>query len=217
MDENQPCVKYIAEFTKLSGRSGLNEVALVHFLYTGLPDRLKNPISNEGKPKTVEGMKNAIRKFDRRYWERQDKLREARKARAALKPGSSSHKPGTSGGNSNNSGNSSSSGNNSGSSNSNNKSSSSSKSNSSSGNKGSSQSSKSNSGNKAKSEPSKLGNDGKLTQEERQRRIHNKLCLFCGGPGHMAKDCPSPKSSASQAKARAANTSNSGNSGSAKA
>lgn len=165
----------------------------------------------------VEGMKNAIRKFDRRYWERQDELQEVRKACTALKPRSSSHKPGTSGGNSGTSGNSSSSGNNSRNSNSNNKSLSSSKSNSGSGNKGPSQSLKSNSGNKAKSEPSKLGNNGKLTQEERQRCIDNKLCLFCGGPGHMAKDCPFPKFSALQAKACAVNPSNSGNSGSAKA
>jgi Zinc knuckle len=36
----------------------------------------------------------------------------------------------------------------------------------------------------------KLGKDGKLTPEERQRRFANNLCLFCGGPGHTASDCP---------------------------
>jgi hypothetical protein len=35
----------------------------------------------------------------------------------------------------------------------------------------------------------KLGKDGKLTAEERQRRFDNKLCMFCGGTGHMARDC----------------------------
>ena len=36
---------------------------------------------------------------------------------------------------------------------------------------------------------SKLGVDGRLTQQERQRRMDQNLCLFCGKPGHMAKDC----------------------------
>jgi len=35
----------------------------------------------------------------------------------------------------------------------------------------------------------KLGKDGKLTAEERQRRFDNKLCMFCGGTGHMAHEC----------------------------
>ena len=29
-----------------------------------------------------------------------------------------------------------------------------------------------------------------LTPEERKRRIENKLCLYCGQPGHMAGSCP---------------------------
>lgn len=29
-----------------------------------------------------------------------------------------------------------------------------------------------------------------LTNEERARRIANNLCLYCGGPGHRASDCP---------------------------
>ena len=43
----------------------------------------------------------------------------------------------------------------------------------------------------------KLGKDGKLTTEERNRRISNNLCLFCGGTGHHASECK-------RAKARAA-------------
>ena len=48
----------------------------------------------------------------------------------------------------------------------------------------------------------KLGKDGKLTDEERQRRFANNLCLFCGGAGHSARDCT--KKSFATAKARAA-------------
>ena len=35
----------------------------------------------------------------------------------------------------------------------------------------------------------KLGKDGRLSQEERQRRMDNNLCLFCSKPGHVAKEC----------------------------
>ena len=48
----------------------------------------------------------------------------------------------------------------------------------------------------------KLGKDGKLTPAERQRRMDNNLCMFCGSPGHMVKDCP--KGTSSAAKARSA-------------
>ncbi|KAG1756184.1 uncharacterized protein EDB91DRAFT_1241281 [Suillus paluster] len=48
----------------------------------------------------------------------------------------------------------------------------------------------------------KFGKDGRLTAEERQRRLDGKFCLFCGGPGHTTRDCN--KSSSRAAKARAA-------------
>lgn len=32
-----------------------------------------------------------------------------------------------------------------------------------------------------------------LTPAERQRRMENKLCLYCGEPGHRAQDCPKKK------------------------
>ena len=50
----------------------------------------------------------------------------------------------------------------------------------------------------------KLGKDGKLTQAERTRRFNNNLCLFCGGEGHTAKECPKSSSSATKAKADSA-------------
>ena len=31
---------------------------------------------------------------------------------------------------------------------------------------------------------------GPLSDEEKQRRRANHLCLFCGGPGHIAIHCP---------------------------
>ena len=49
----------------------------------------------------------------------------------------------------------------------------------------------------------KLGKNGKLTGDERDRRMKEGLCLYCGEKGHVAHDCP--KSVA--AKARAAKVS----------
>lgn len=45
----------------------------------------------------------------------------------------------------------------------------------------------------------KLGKDGKLTSEERERRMKEKLCLYCGKAGHKAPECDK----AAAAKARA--------------
>ena len=50
----------------------------------------------------------------------------------------------------------------------------------------------------------KLGKDSKLTADERKHRFDQGLCMFCGGSGHKAKECP--KSGSRAAKARAATT-----------
>src|SRR6202040_203279 len=50
----------------------------------------------------------------------------------------------------------------------------------------------------------KLSKDGKLTQAECTHPFNNNLCLFCGGVGHTAKECPKSSSSVTKAKARAA-------------
>ena len=50
----------------------------------------------------------------------------------------------------------------------------------------------------------KLDSQGKLTQQERQRRIDKNLCMFCGGTGHRTDTCPVK---AASAKARTATAS----------
>jgi len=50
----------------------------------------------------------------------------------------------------------------------------------------------------------KLDSHGKLTAKERQYRIDNNLCLFCGKKGHRVTNCLLAK--ASTAKGRAATT-----------
>ncbi|KIO00865.1 hypothetical protein M404DRAFT_29259 [Pisolithus tinctorius Marx 270] len=53
----------------------------------------------------------------------------------------------------------------------------------------------------SKPEPAsnKLSKDGKLTAAKQKRCFDLKLCMFCGGEGHIAKECPKKV-----AKARAA-------------
>ncbi|KAG6328471.1 hypothetical protein ID866_10621 [Astraeus odoratus] len=46
-----------------------------------------------------------------------------------------------------------------------------------------------------------LGKDGKLTAAECLHHIKNALCLFCGLPGHSAKDCPRSTSCVARAHA----------------
>ena len=46
---------------------------------------------------------------------------------------------------------------------------------------------------------SKLGKDRKLTPQERQCCMDKNLCIFCGAPGHVVKDCPKSTSVASKA------------------
>ena len=44
---------------------------------------------------------------------------------------------------------------------------------------------------------------GPLFEEEKQRRRANRLCLYCGGPGHIAVNCPHrPKRQVNQIVAR---------------
>ena len=31
---------------------------------------------------------------------------------------------------------------------------------------------------------------GPLSEEEKQRQSANRLCLYCGGPGHITINCP---------------------------
>ena len=38
-----------------------------------------------------------------------------------------------------------------------------------------------------------LGEDGKLTSRERQRRFDYNSCLYCGSSGHMIRHCPKPQ------------------------
>ena len=186
MKEGQKINKYVVEFNRLAGQvHGYGDGALRHIFYSGLPDCIKDEISRVGKPHTLDGFRTLAQTIDARYWERKSEI--SRQTRNSPMPSTSSTKSSA------------------------NLSDSKAKSKEKD-NKGKSSDNRNKSPSSSSSAPksttpdapSHLGKDGKLTEEECQRRIKEKLCMFCGQPGHMAKDCPKSTSKSAKTKARAA-------------
>ena len=183
MREGQRIAKYNVEFNRLAASVNWGDSPLRHAYYKGLPDRIKDSLVHVQKPTTLSELRLAAQLIDIRYWERRNEKTHD--------PPKSDNKPHNSDKASDNrspnkkptpttSGNKAqNSGNN---------------------------NSSNNSGNTKKGPDlsDKLGKDGKLTSQERQRRFNLNLCMFCGRPGHVAKDCPKSTSSSSKAKARSA-------------
>ncbi|KIN92803.1 hypothetical protein M404DRAFT_172596 [Pisolithus tinctorius Marx 270] len=174
MKDSQRINKYVVDFNRLASQvRGYGDGALRHHFYSGLPDQIKDEVCRVGKPRTLHELRHLAQEIDARYWERKEEVQ-----RASKHQGSSNSKKTKTGNNNNNSVStpklaSSKPGNNNSNSNS------------------------------SKPEPSKLGKDGKLTPEERKRRIDGNLCMFCRGSGHFADKCPKKTG---KAKARAAAT-----------
>src|SRR5277367_1109245 len=193
MRENQRIVKYDVEFNRLAIRIGWNSTVLRHRYYSGLAERIKDVMGQQAKPSTLEDTKKLAYSIDARYWER-------------LRENSHSDKPHSK--SDNRSDNKSDKKPNNNSSYSNNKSTSRTNSNSHShshshNNKSGKSSNPSSSSSDKPAYSDKL-KDGKLTQQERQRRMDNDLCLYCGEPGNKADACAKKGSSSSKAKGRAA-------------
>ena len=191
MQDNQHLIKYNIEFNRLSVRTNWNDAVLRHRYYSGLAERIKDIMGQQGKPTTLEAMKTLAHQIDSRHWER---LREKSRSGKSKSEDKSDDKKTDKNSKSDDKGKNPQSGNNS-----NNNPKNKNKS-------GKPQSSTGASTSSGSPNPlaDKLGKDGKLTQQERQRRFDNNLCMFCGGVGHTAANCPKSSSSASKAKARAA-------------
>jgi hypothetical protein len=193
MQDNQHIVKYNVEFNRLAIRTGWDDSVLRHRYYSGLAERIKDAMGHHGKPPTLDDMKVLAHSIDSRHWERvREKSRSGRNKSDSHDKSDNKHDKSADKGKQQ-----SSSSNNNQSDNAKNK-----KKND---NNNSNKSAKaaSTSGH-SHSIADKLGKDGKLTPQERQRRFDNNLCLFCGGTGHNAANCPKSSSSASKTKARAA-------------
>ena len=186
MKEGQKINKYVVEFNCLAGQvHSYGNGVLHHIFYSGLPDYIKDEISHVGKPCTLDGYPTLMQTIDARYWEHKSEILRQTKNSSPLS--TSNSKSSTS--SSNSKGKSKEKDNKS--KGSNNKS------------KGSS-SSFSTSKSAAPNASSYLRKDGKLTEEECQWCIKDKLCMFCGQSGHMVKDCPKSTSKSAKTKARAA-------------
>ena len=188
MKNNQQIVKYLVDFNRLTAWVTWGDSTLQHQLYKGLPNQIKDEVSQIGKPSTLSSMCQLIQKINVYYWECQSKISwESKK---------SNNKSGKQ--KSNKSANSASSLSKSQSSDN--------KSTSSSSNKRPNPNSSGSSGQNKKPDLSnKLGKDGKLTSEEHACQFANNLCMFCGGAGHKASECLKDTSSTSKAKAQVVN------------
>jgi len=194
MRENQRILKYNVEFTRLSILTGWTGNILKHRYYTGLAERIKDVIGQQGKPAELTELKTLAHAIDARHWER---LREKSRNDSKI-PSKSDNKT-----NSNSSSNKSDNKSNNGSSSSKNKSNGTTNNNNNgNNNKSAKPSTSATSAASANPIADKLGKDGKLSAEERQRRFDNDLCLYCGIAGHKTKDCK--KAAASKTKGRAA-------------
>jgi len=176
--------RYIVDFNRLASQvQDYGDGALCRLFYSGLPDHLKDEIARVRKPLTLNGLRALCQEIDVHYWEHKDEISHTTKTQSTSSPTKSSNF----GGNSSNSGQEKSkTGNPSSSTNS----------------SGSSKvtSNQSSSGSRPDL-TNKLGKDRKLTANERKRHLDNNLCMFCGGTGHFADNCPKKTK---KAKARAA-------------
>ena len=201
MHDHHKLMKYNVAFNRLAARVQWGDAALVHRFYKGLCNRIKDAMMDGAKPSTLTAMRVRAQAIDQRHWEcegektrSQGKSSDGKKSTNNGGSSSSSHNQNH---NSGNSGGNSSSGKNSGSS----------KSKSKDKPDRNASSSNSNSRSSKSATPdlsSKLTKDGKLTTDERTRRMENQLCLFCGHAGHKRDECNKRKASEEKAKARAA-------------
>ena len=172
---------YVVDFNRITSQVwGYSDGALHHHFYSGLPDQIKDEISHIGKPRTLDGLRAVAQEINAQYWERKEEVTRQNKTSTSTSTNTNTTSKSS----------------------------------------GKSEKSKSSSGNSAQpsslSNPvpkklgktpelsDKLGKDGKLTSEERKCRFEQNLCMFCGGSGHKAKECP--KSGSRAAKARSVTT-----------
>ena len=180
-------VKYLVDFNCLAARVTWGDSALRHQLYKGLPNQIKDEVSWIGKPSNLSRMHQLIQQINAHYWEHQSKISQESKKSDNKSSEQKSNKSANSAPSlSKNQ-------------------SSDNKSTSSSNKRPNPDSSSSSRQNKKPDLSSKLRKDSKLTSEECAHRFANNLCMFCGGTGHKASECPKNTSSTSRAKARAAN------------
>src|SRR5882724_2382111 len=187
MHESHQATMYFIKFQQLAACVQWGEAALSRQAYNGLAKHIKDNMVHHEKPNTLSGLRKLIQAIDARYWERRGEV--SCETRASGSSGNKTEQKSDSSKSDNKSSKGSLQ------SKQNNK------------HSGSTQGKGSTSEQKKSTTPDlslKLGKDGKVTPQERQCCLDNKLCLFCGTSRHVAKDCP--KSTLASSKARASKT-----------
>jgi len=171
MKDAHHVTRYIVDFNRLASQvQDYGDGMLRRLFYPRLPDRLKDEIARVGKPLTLHGLRALCQEINTCYWECKDEISHMMKTQSTSSP----TKPSNSGGNSSNSGQEKSKAGNSSSSAS-----------------GSSKTTSNQSSSGSRPDlTNKLGKDGKLTADKCKQRLDNNLCMFCGGTGHFADNCP---------------------------
>jgi Ty3 transposon capsid-like protein len=70
MQDNQHIIKYNVEFNRLAIRTHWDDSVLRHRYYSGLAERIKDIMGQQGKPATLKAMKTLPHTIDSRHWER---------------------------------------------------------------------------------------------------------------------------------------------------
>jgi hypothetical protein len=178
MKDTHKATKFFLEFYRLSAMLDHNESSLYRKASTAMPKRIKHKMVHFNKPRTLDELRDLIKKINQCYWEHRGeiacethadpatKVKSDKSARAAP---NNDRRQGQNSGNSNSNTNAQSSG------------------------KGKEKEKPK--GNPSQGQPKKpdltekLGKDGKLTQQEHQHHQDNNLCLFCGQAGHRVHEC----------------------------
>jgi hypothetical protein len=178
MKDNHKVTKFFVEFYQISAMLDHNESSLYRKAYTAMPKRIKDEMVHFDKPRTLDELHDLIQKINQCYWECRGKITretraapatEAKSDKSARAAPNNGRRQGQNLGNSNSNMNVQSS------------------------RKGKEKEKPK--GNLSQGQPKKpylmekLGKDGKLIQQERQRRQDNNLCLFCGQAEHRVCEC----------------------------
>jgi len=88
MHENHQATKYFIKFQQLTTRVRWGDAALHRQAYNGLAKCIKNNMVHHGKPNTLVGLRGLAQAIGARYWERKAKI-----AHETSNPGPSGTKP----------------------------------------------------------------------------------------------------------------------------
>lgn len=173
MRPNEHINDYLTKFTSLKNDVDWNDSALSFAFRSGLPNRIKDEIArHDSRPRNLQELTELVIRIDFQYWDREtERYQERTDERPTQRHDPTSHRTPSSARPTTRS---------------------------STAPRSTASSSTSNSmsyrPNKTVVErpPLPLDNQGKVTNNERQRRIDNKLCLYCGG-NHFLDKCDKKK------------------------